>query len=106
MGKQFKTATKKKTTIEFDLDDDTYHFTAPKFAGTFLAIANSGSDDQLTQGRAVLNWLSTGLPEEENALLIARLTDPHDDLDFDDLQPVFEYLMQQVTGRPTKPQRA
>ena len=104
--KAFKTKAKHGQVLDFKLDDDLFNFTPPKFAITLLAVVNAGTEDPIAQVRAILNWLSDGLPEEQNARLIARLTDPEDDLDFPDLEGVFEYLMEQVTGRPTKPQSA
>lgn len=106
MTKTFKTKAKPGQVVDFNLDDDTFNFKPPKFAITLLAIINAGADEPIAQVRAILNWLSDGLPEDQNARLIARLSDPDDNLDFDDLEDVFGYLMEQVTGRPTKPQRA
>lgn len=102
--KKFTTKTRERNIIEFAIDDDTFHFTAPKLAATLMPMLEG--EDGLSMARGVLNWLGDGLPETERTRLIQRLTDPEDNFDLDDLEPIYEFLMAEASGRPTKPQRA
>jgi hypothetical protein len=105
-NKQFTTAKRRTKPIVFDLDGDTYHFTAPKTAGMVLTVIDNGEAGDANSpfaAKATLDWLSQGLPDEENARLIERLRDPKDDFDFPDLGPIIEYLVEQATGNPTPP---
>ena len=103
-NKQFTTAKRRTKPVEFDLDEHTYHFTPPKTAGMVLDVITDGAGDvnSPAAAKAALDWLSNGLPEEENARLISRLRDPDDDFDFPDLGPIIEFLVEEATGNPTK----
>jgi hypothetical protein len=102
MGKSYSTKNRERKTLTFTLDDREFQFNTPKNASLVLAAA---SDDERAPIREFMNWLSTGLGEEDNAYIISRLQDPADDLDFDLIQEIVEDLMAQAAGRPTKPQR-
>lgn len=104
-NKQFTTAKRRSAPIEFELDGETYHFTAPKTAAMVLDVIADGAGDANSPAaaKATLDWLSRGLPEEENAQLIARLRDPDDDFDFPNLGPIIEFLVEESTGNPTLP---
>jgi len=104
-SKQFTTAKRHAKPIEFDLDGETFHFTAPKTAGMVLDVIADGAGDANSPAaaKAALDWLSQGLPEKENARLIERLRDPGDDFDFADLAPIIEFLVEEAAGTPTPP---
>lgn len=104
-NKQFTTAKRRSKPIEFELDGEAYHFTAPKTAGMVLDVLSHGAGDPNSPAaaKATLDWMSQGLPEEENARLIERLRDPKDDFDFADLGPIIEFLVEEATGNPTRP---
>lgn len=99
----FKVAKKKRKIIEFRIegDDFVYSFTTPKTAGLVLDITAEGSSEEVASTRAMLNWLSRGLPEDQNQRLMDRLRDPDDDLDFEELGEYVEKLMEEVNGNPT-----
>lgn len=99
----YTTKKRKKIVIEFKIDGEDYHFTAPKSAGMVLPvlkekITNAG----LTSLQAEFNWLNDGLPKQEAARLLKKLEDPEDDFDWPDLENVTAWVMKQVNkGRPT-----
>jgi len=99
MAKTFKVAPKNRQPIEFAFEDEnyTYVFTPPKTAGIVLAVVEGGTDE----AQAAFNWLSDGLPEDQNAHLIARLKDPKDALDIEDIGPMVEGLLEEIGDRPT-----
>lgn len=97
-GLAFTTASKNRSPIEFALDGDTYHFTGTKIASIVLPAIDG---DELQVFKAMMEWIGTGLPEDEEARLEARLRDPDDDLDVTDLVDVFKGLVAAVAGRPT-----
>lgn len=101
-NKQFTTAKRRSKPVEFDLDGETFHFTPPKTAGMVLDVI-SGDANSPAAAKAALDWMSHGLPEDENARLIERLRDPEDDFDFPDLAPIIEFLVEETSGTPTPP---
>lgn len=103
--KQFQTAAVTRDVVEFDVDDDTYHFTPPKKAALLLNVLDvdpDDPDDGLAGMRSTFDWLSQGLPADENDRLVARLRDPDDGFDVDDLAAVVRWLVSETTGRPTQ----
>lgn len=104
MGLEFKTAKKRASDrakpITFTLDGDEYTFTPPKAA--VLAIsAISGDDDPTEQIKGMFDWLGNGMAQDQQDRLLARLRDPDDDLDLEDLSNVFQGLVEAAYGRPT-----
>jgi hypothetical protein len=99
MAKVFKVAPKNRAVIEFSFEDENYlyTFTPPKVAGVVLSVIEGGMDE----AKAAFDWLSDGLPEDQNAHLIARLRDQQDALDIDDIGPMVEGLMEEMGERPT-----
>lgn len=93
----FKTAKKNRPPIEFTLDGHTYTFKPPKIARAVMPVFDGVASDM----KAGLDWLGDGLSEEDNKVLLDRLRDPKDDFDFDDLEPIIEQLVQEMTGNPT-----
>lgn len=101
MTKEFTTSAKRKKPIEFTLDGTEYQFTPPKQAGMVLDFLETG--DELG---AMMDWVNEGLGEEQAAAIEARLKDPDDDFDFEELTNISRWLVEEATGRPTKPPRA
>lgn len=99
MAETFKITKRSREPIEFDIegDDYTYVFTPPKTATAVLPVL----DGEASEIKATLNWLSDGLPEEQNTHLINRLKDPKDDLDLEDVGGYVERLMEIMAARPT-----
>jgi hypothetical protein len=100
--KTFTTAAKRsdpEQVIEFELDDEKYHFTPPSTTGIWLASYGEGVD----QVKAQLDWLGTGLEPDESEHLLARLKDPADDFDLDTAMGIVRWLTSELTGRPTGP---
>lgn len=107
MAKEFKTAERPKQVIEFDLDDEHYVFTAPKRSGLIMSVVtNVGLDGKgSTESDSVkdlLNWVSDGLPESQSERLLARLQDPEDNFDLEQLNEIARYLLGQTSNRPTR----
>lgn len=101
MTTEFTTAVKRRKPIEFTIDGVEYEFTAPKQAGMVLDYLET--QDELG---AMMDWVNEGLGEEQAGRLEARLKDPEDDFDFDELTGIARWLIEQATGRPTKQPRA
>jgi hypothetical protein len=101
MTKEFTTATKRRKPIEFTVDGTEYQFTPPKQAGMVLDFLETG--DELG---AMMDWVNDGLGEDQAAAIEARLKDPDDDFDFDELTGIARWLVEETSGRPTKPPRA
>lgn len=91
--------------VTFDLDGREITATRPK-AASFVFLANVGGsghnwgDQMIEMGR----FVEACLPKADREHVAARLRDPDDDFDFDDVTDIFRYLMGQFTGRPTESQ--
>lgn len=99
----FKTATRRGQTIEFDVDDDTFHFNAPKTTGLVLPVLNAGDGEgelEMATLKAAMDWLEAGLPPDEAQLLEGRLRDPADGFDIDNLVEITYALLRKATGVP------
>jgi hypothetical protein len=94
----FTTAARRTEAITFTLDGVEFHFTPPKVAGFVLPVVD---DDEIGTFRGMMEWLGNGLPDDQEALLEARLRDPDDDLDVPDLTDIFMALVGRVGARPT-----
>lgn len=104
MSMEFKTAKRRAEVVEFTIDGgDTYHFTPPKKAGMILPALHADDADSASfeAMRGSFDWLSDGLAEGESEKLEAKLRDPKDDFDFDNLQEIIKWLTTRVSGRPT-----
>lgn len=97
--KSYRSRKAAREQIQFELDDRVFAFQPPKVAPLLLAFA-SGDAGSVA---ALFDWLSDGLSEDDNAFIISRLQDPHDDLDFDVLNEIIEDLFASTAKRPTKP---
>lgn len=99
----FTTGVRRTQTITFDLDGERYSFTPPKTALLTMRLISGelGGDEDLAGTRATFDWLSDGLPEEQNDRLVERLRDPKDDFDVENLATIIEWLRKKVDGRPT-----
>ena len=85
--------------IKFTLDGEDYLFTPPKTVPVFLAADKNPAE----WARVRLNWLSHGLPEDQAQRIHDRLMDFDDALDYGTLSEVINYLMEEMSGRPTGP---
>jgi len=107
MAKEFKTGERPRRVIEFILDDETYTFTAPKRSGLIMSVVTSVGVDgkgstESDSVRDLLNWLGDGLSESQSAAILARLQDPDDDFDLDNINEIARYLLGQTSNRPTR----
>lgn len=104
--KSFKTKTREKQVIEFELDGETFKFTPPKRAELIMSVVSSvGLDGRSTEAdsvRDLLNWIGDGLSEEQRDRLLARLRDDEDDFDLDQVNEIARYLLGQSSNRPTR----
>lgn len=93
------------TEVIITADDHDYVFTPPKRAVASLPIIEQiEAGEMMTQielMRSEFNWLGAGLSDEDNARIRARLIDPDDDLDIDDLSELMKLLQGKLAGRPT-----
>jgi hypothetical protein len=96
MALEFTTAKRRMDPVSFSLDGREFAFTPPKLAGAILDALSS--DDQGT----LLDWFAQGLSSDDEAFITARLRDPDDDLDVDDIGRIVQALVERVVGRPTK----
>lgn len=107
MARSYTTPTRDKTTIPFDLDGRTIMFTAPKMAPMLLDLADLDVSNPDAAGLAsmtgLLDWLGAGMSDEDGQWIVDRLHDHEDDFDIDDAMNVANYLLEESTGRPTRP---
>jgi hypothetical protein len=99
--KEFTTATKRRKPIEFTLDGTEYQFNPPKQAGMVLDFLET--NDEMG---ALFDWVNEGLGEEQATAIEERLKDPADDFDIKELTDIARWLVEESSGRPTKPPRA
>jgi hypothetical protein len=99
--KEFTTAAKRRKAITFTIDGTEFEFTSPKQAGMVLDYLENGDE----MG-ALFDWMNEGLGEEQAAVIESRLKDPKDDFDIKELTDIARWLVEESTGRPTKPPRA
>jgi hypothetical protein len=107
MAKEFTTTGRPRQVIEFDLDGEHYTFTAPKRAGLIMSVvATVGIDGkgstESDSVRDLLNWVGEGLPDDQGERLMARLQDPEDDFDLENINEIARYLLGQTSNRPTR----
>ncbi|MBE3130031.1 MAG: hypothetical protein IMZ54_04830 [Acidobacteria bacterium] len=98
----FTTAVKNRELIVFDIDGVVYHFTPSKKVGMDLAIWDASDADSMAGefSMALVDWFSSGLPDEEALQIRARLEDPKDEFDGTDIGRIAQGLMTEVSGRP------
>jgi hypothetical protein len=87
-------------------DDHVYNFDPPKSAVMLMPIlevdtSNGTGSVGVDMTKATFDWLGQGLSTEDRERVIARLRDPKDDLDVDNLSSVVQGLSARVAGRPT-----
>jgi hypothetical protein len=109
MVKQFVTAEKERKIVEFDIDDRHIVFQVPKKSGLIASVVNSvGLDSRnldTDSTRDLLNWLGEGMTEDDSKWLLARLVDPDDDYDLEDINEMAKYILGQTSNRPTRRRR-
>ena len=93
---EFTTAKRRVEPITFKIDGEEFSFAPPKTAPAMFAMFDGSPEAKVT-----FDWLGDGLPEEQNDRLIARLKDPKDDFDVQNLEVIVKWLMEKVSGRPT-----
>lgn len=98
---EFVTAKRKAKAITFSIDGEDYSFTPPKNAEMVLPVLEATGDQDIAAIKAQLDWLGHGLAEGESERLTARLKDPDDDFDVNNLSDILQYVLKQVAGRPT-----
>lgn len=106
MTKDFETQPRDTTPIPFTLDGETYTFRPPKMISLILPVLGTDLSDPSTQQAqemmtAQMDWLEAGLDEDEATRIAARLRDPKDDFDLDDLVNIVQWLVESVSKRPT-----
>lgn len=102
--KSFSTSGKagERSTVEFDLDGVTLYARRPKMA-VLLDLADVANRDTPEQVSAAMRFVDDCLLPGSADHLNARLYDPDDDLEIDDLVPILRWLMEEFTARPTTP---
>lgn len=95
----FTTAKRNAKPIVFTIDGDEYTFTPPKKAEIFLDVIDGGGEISVT--KKTFDWLGEGLGEEQTEKVIARLKNPKDDFDIENIEAIIEWLQEKTAGRPT-----
>lgn len=107
MTRSYTTPVRDKSTIVFDLDGREIEFVAPKMAPVLLGLADMDVTNADAAGLAsmtgLLDWLGAGMSDEDGQWIVDRLHDHDDDFDIDDAMNVANMLLEESTGRPTKP---
>lgn len=105
-AKSFTTEKKEQKTVEFDLDGRLIKFTFPKRAGLIMSVVNSvGLDSRnldTDSTRDLLNWLGSGMSEEDAEHILGRLKDEDDDFDLSDVNDIAKWLLGQGSNRPSR----
>jgi hypothetical protein len=98
----FKVAKRRNDPITFQVEgeDYEYSFTPPKTAEMVLPMMEAG-ENGLMATKAAFEWLDTGLSEDDQKHLEARLRDPKDDMDVSALEDIVVGLVEAVGARPT-----
>lgn len=94
----FSTTPKKRKIIPFEIDGRTLEFTVPK-----KAIATMGVLDGKMGAYLNVEWLGAGLSDKDQEYIAARLRDPKDDFDIDEIKKICEGLIAEASDRPTTP---
>lgn len=95
-----KTSADRKV-IDFDLDGDTLYARRPK-TNAFLALAEyQNNDDPYAQIRGVRTFMEECLIPDSRGIIQERLDDPDDDFDLDDIIPIINWLIEELSTRPT-----
>lgn len=93
---------RKKQVVEFDIAGEEFTFTAPKNAGMVVPVIKHKVEEAgVASLQAQFNWLSKGLGEKQAKRIEEMLSDEDNDLDWDGLQEITEWVIKQVNGRPT-----
>ncbi len=108
-GKQFITTKKEEKIVEFDVDDRHIVFSVPKRSGLIASVVNNVGLDarnlDTDSTRDLLNWLGSGMSDEDGEWLFARLTDEDDAFDLEDINEIAKYILGQTTNRPSRRRR-
>lgn len=122
MAKSFNSKpVQRKADIEFELDGEKYYFKPVKQSAQLvqlLQVKGNDPDADMQRVGTLLDWLAAGLDREyykeyqkdPNAQpregsqwkrLLDRLQDPDDELEFETVVDVVNWLMGEVSGNPT-----
>jgi hypothetical protein len=98
---KFGVAKRRTEPVTFELEgsDREYVFTPPKQAGMVLPMFEAITD--IDEAKPAFEWLDEGLSEEDREHIYARLKDPKDDLDIENIGEVVSGLVEFVSNRPT-----
>ena len=109
--KEFKTAAKAKKRrdngehpieIEFKLDDREMKAKAPKDASFIMLAASADDDNPAASAIEMMRFLDNCLEKSDRDHISKRLRDPDDLFDFDDVVSLFEYIVEEISARPTE----
>lgn len=102
MTKAFTTAKRKNKPIYFELDGESFSYKPEKMASMVMPVLDADEgDEEIEAMRAQLNWLFNGLSDKQAETIKSRLLSKTDDLDYDGVTEIIEYLQEEVTGTPT-----
>lgn len=102
MSKQFTVARRNTEAIPFTIEGDetAYTFTPPKRSLMVMPILD-GSGQDTAAIKVLFDWVGAGLPKRQVDKLKSRLRDPKDDFDVDGLEEIAQWLIEEVSARPT-----
>jgi hypothetical protein len=101
VAKGYQTPPKNRKPIEYDIDDRTIVWVPQKVA----AMLDLDDSSDASAGRQAVDWFAGGLTDDDNEWLMARLRDPEDDFDIDDLGAIIKEFVGKVSKRPTGSRR-
>lgn len=110
MNKQFTTAARQTKDegfegaepITFNIDNDEFTASPPTASQFALFMAGQSSHSTVSdQIAAMIDFFNGMLPEDQQLLLRHRLLNRDDALDFETIQQVMEFLIEEWSARPT-----
>lgn len=122
MAKSFNSKpSTRKADIEFDLDGRKFYFKPVKQSTSLISMVQVRGDDMdadMERVGALLDWLIAGLDREyykayqkdpntelpetsQWKVILDRLKDPDDELEFDTVVEITNWLMSESSGNPT-----
>lgn len=102
--KEFRTAKKAKTkqdTIRFKVDGETMTAIRPKSWTTLETAAGADENNPAAAAKASIDMITGMFDAASRQRLLARLRDPDDALDLNDVQEYLTWLTEEWSGRPT-----
>ena len=109
MVKQITTTEKELKIVDLEVDGRPIRFEVPKRSGLIMSVVEKVGLDarnlDTDSTRDLLNWLGEGMSEEDGEWILARLKDPEDDFDLEEVNKIAKAILGESTNRPTRRRR-